>query len=90
MPIADQKKVQVAVNIIGREVQNIRDAVNRLNALKTKFITHNPDVTGTVLEGRTGKLNALITNLDAEVNNNADFDALIAEISPSHPENLLD
>ena len=90
MPIADEKKVQVAVNIIGREVQNIRDAIDRLNVLETKFIAHNPNVVGTVLQGRTGKLNALIVQLGAAVNNNADYDALIAAASPTHPENLLD
>ncbi len=49
--VADTKKVQTMVNVAGQQAQIVRDAVAQIKAVRVAFQTHNPDVTGTPLEG---------------------------------------
>ena len=64
MPLADKKKVQTMVNVSGDALVEIRKQVAILKVVRTKFQTHSPVTTGTVLQGITGTLNTLVNTLD--------------------------
>lgn len=81
--VADSKKVQTMINICADQAQIMRDAVSRMLAVRTAFTTHNPDITGTPLEGNVAVVNQAITDLNAEVSK-AIWDAMIAAKVPSH------
>lgn len=89
MPIADTKKVQTMVNIAGQQMEIIRAAVTTIETVKTAFQTHNPDVTGTPLEGNVAALNAALVALRTEVDKVV-WSGLIAAIVPSHRNKALD
>lgn len=92
MPVADTKKVQSMVNIAAEQGEIIRAAIQTLLDTKAIFVTIDPDVTGTPLEGQTGNLNNIINNIDTLVNvtDKAIWDELIAAKVPSHRGKALE
>jgi hypothetical protein len=89
MPISDTKKVQTMVNITGQQMQAIRAAVQAIKDVRTAFNTHNPDVTGTVLDGNLAALNSSLNAIDTEVAK-AVWTNLIAAVVPTHRGRALD
>lgn len=89
MPIADTKKVQTMINVAGQQMEIIRAAVDRMEAVKTAFQTHNPNVAGTPLEGNVAALNNALAALRTEVDK-AVWTGLIGAIVPSHGNGALD
>lgn len=89
MPQADSKKVQTVINTVGQQVQFMRDGMDRINEMKVKWAAHNPDVTGTPLDGNVAALNTAVTTLETALNS-AVFTGLIAAISPTHENKALD
>ena len=83
MAIADKKKVQTAINRVGEAVLAMRAADADISEVITLFVAADPDVRGTVLDGKVATLNAAIASLRVELNS-AVFDALIAAMVPSH------
>ena len=81
--VADTKKVQTMINICADQAQIVRAAIARMLAVRVAFATHNPDVTGTPLEGNVATVNQAITDLNAEANKSI-WDAMIAAKVPSH------
>lgn len=81
--VADTKKVQTMINICANQAQIARTAASRMLAVRTAFTTHNPDVTGTPLEGNVAIVSQAITDLSAEANKGI-WDAMIAARVPSH------
>ena len=89
MPIADTKKCQTLINVIGQEAQAIQIAVAAIKAMRTKFQANDPDVTGTALEGNIAAANTWIDQLDT-VANAAVANGFIANISPTHRNTALE
>lgn len=89
MPVADKKKVQTMINKMGQNAQIIRDAIADMKAVRTAFQTHNPDVTGTPLDGNVTAVNNALNVLDTEINK-AVWTGMIAAIVPSHRNKALD
>lgn len=86
---SDTKKVQSAINAVGREVAVMREAQARMNAVIAKFTAANPSVVGTPLQGNLATLNTALTTLNTALNS-AILTALIAAIVPSHEGKALD
>ena len=89
MAIADTKKVQTMLNIVGQQAQIVRDAVATMKAVRTAFNTINPDTTGTPLEGNEVIVSNAINDLDTEISK-AVWTQMIAAIVPSHKNDALD
>ncbi len=89
MATADTKKVQTMVNVAGQQMEIIRSAVTTMESMKTAFQAHDPDVTGTPLEGNVSALNSALTALRTEVDS-AVWTGLIAAIVRSHRNKALD
>ena len=89
MALADSKKVATMVNIVGQQAIIIRAAVAKIEAVRTKFQTINPDVTGTPLEGTVALVNGKIDDLVSAASG-AVIDGIIAAIVPSHRNGGLD
>ena len=89
MALADSKKVQTMINVLAASVEEVRDAVARMKAVRVKFQTHNPSVVGTPLEGNVAAVNSALNALDAEVSK-ALWTQLIAAKVPSHRNRALD
>ncbi len=89
MALSDKKKVQTMVNIVGQAVQEMRDGMTTILAIRVKFNEINPDVTGTPLDGNLAAVNAAINSLDAELGGPV-WDGMIAAIVPSHRNKALD
>ncbi len=51
MAINDKKKVQSLINLVAEEVEAIKASADRLEALRTKYVTQSVDATGTPLAG---------------------------------------
>ncbi len=89
MPIADSKKVQTLVNVIGQQTQVIRDAVDKIKEMRTTFTAVSPDVTGTPLEGNLAAVNSAIDSLDTEIAGPV-WTGMIDAICPSHRNKALE
>lgn len=89
MPIADSKKVQSMVNVVGQQAEIIRAAVQAMKDIRTAFNAINPDTTGTPLAGNEAAVSGAIDVLDTEANK-AVWTQMIDAVIPSHPNNLLD
>jgi hypothetical protein len=87
--VADSKKVQTMINVAADEVTTIREALVRLQAIKIKFQTANPDVSGTPLEGNVTALNNALTDLQTEADRTI-WTQLIAARVPSHRGKALE
>ena len=91
--VADTKKCQTMINIVGQQIQVVRVAINTMKLVRTAFTTINPDPTGTPLEGNVLLVNAALNALNDAVNtgtNNAVWDAMIAAIVPTHRNKALE
>lgn len=86
--IADTKKVQTLINIVGQNAQLIRDAVETMKATRTLFNTADPDTTGTPLAGKETAVSNLINNLDTEISAQGWTDMIDAVVS-SHRNKAL-
>lgn len=89
MNVPDSKKVQSAINAVGKNVQNMRAEMADIDAVIAKFTAANPSVAGTPLAGNVSTLNTALTNL-RNVLNSAVFTGLIAAISTTHQGKALD
>ncbi len=89
MPLADSKKVQTMINVVGQQAQIVRDAVVKMKATRTDFQADNPDTTGTPLEGNETAVSNAINDLDTEISK-AVWDQMIAAVIPSHRNKALD
>ena len=88
MPVADTKKVQTMLNIVGQQAQIVRDAVQTMNDVRTAFNAVNPDTTGTPLEGNAAIVSNAIDALDTEASK-AVWTQMIAAIVDSHRNEAL-
>ena len=88
MAIADTKKVQTMINIVGQQAVIIRNAVTAMEAVRTTFNSVNPDTTGTPLDGQTAAVSAAINAMRTEADK-AVWTAMIAAIVPSHRNEAL-
>jgi len=64
MAIADSKKCQTLINKAAEAAEQIQQAVAMLKTLRTKFQQHNPDTTGTPLEGNVAAISNWIDDVD--------------------------
>ncbi len=83
MPISDKKKVQSLINIVADEVDKLKAVAERLEALRTAFQAHNPDVTGTPLEGHVADV-AAWTDAVRAVADDAVANGFLAHRVPTH------
>ena len=88
MAVADTKKVQTMINIVGQQAQIIRDAVQTMKDVRTTFNAVNPDTTGTPLDGKAAIVSNAINDLDTEASS-AVWAQMIAAIVPSHRNEAL-
>ncbi len=90
MPIADSKKVAAAIHHLSRAAQAARAAVSRMEAIQAKFVTANPSVVDTPLQGNKAAVVNAVASLKAEVNKSV-WDAIIAadDAAPGASADLL-
>ncbi len=86
--IADTKKVQTMINVLADQMTIIRSAVATMVAVKTAYITINPDPTGTPLQGNVAAVNTALTALKSETDK-ALWTTLIKAKVPSHTNNAI-
>ena len=79
----DKKKVQTLINRAAADAQLIKDAADRLEALRTLYTSHNVDPTGTPLQGKVTAVSTWIDDVRA-VADAAVATQLIAAVVPSH------
>ena len=89
MPIADKKKVQTLVNVMGKQMQIMRGALVAMQSVKTKFDMANPNVIGTSLPGNVSALNGALSALQDAVNKNI-WTQIIAANVPTHRNKALE
>lgn len=89
MAVSDSKKCQTMINITGQQMQAMQVALTNILAVKAAFQTHNPDVTGTPLEGNVAAVNNWITSAESLLGS-AVVSQMIAAIVPSHRNKALD
>lgn len=69
--VSDTKKIQTMINVLADQMTIIRSAVDTMVAVKTAYISINPDTTGTPLDGNVSTVNsalkALKTQTDSSV-----------------------
>lgn len=83
MAISDNKKVQSPINIVADEVDKLKAVATRLETLRTAFQAHNPDVTGTLLDGHVAQVSAW-TDAARAVADDVVANAFLAERVPTH------
>lgn len=83
MPISDKKKVQTTINRLASAIEGVREAVDEMEAVRVLFVAHDPEVTGTALEGNKAAVATRIAALKAE-SDLAFWDALLAAVVPTH------
>jgi hypothetical protein len=81
--VADNKKCLSLINIVAEEVVKLQAISTRLQALRTAFQSHNPDTTGTPLEGHETTISNWVTDV-VNVANSAVPNGFIANVVPSH------
>ena len=86
--VPDTKKCADFVNIIATTMLAMRAEYAALTALRATFVSVNPSVTGTPLQGKVSALNTAYTALGTAVNDTA-WDSIIAAYVPSHLNNSL-
>lgn len=88
MAIADKKKCQTFINVVAEEVVKLQAVATRFEALRTVWQIHNPDTTGTPLDGH---LAAILTWIDSvrTVADNAVANGFIANVVESHRNKAL-
>ena len=79
----DSKKAQTLINRAAADAQLIKDAADRLDALRTLYTSHNVDPTGTPLQGKVAAVSAWIDAVRA-VADAAVANQLLAAVVPSH------
>ncbi len=89
MPIADTKKVQTMINIVGQEMVAVRESMSRMEAVRTRYNAHSPSTVGTPLDGNLTAVNNAMDALKAEVDK-AVWTQMIAAIVSSHKNKALD
>lgn len=89
MALADTKKVQTMINVLAEAAEDVRAAIERMKAVRTKFQAHNPDVTGTPLEGNVAAVNTALNALDTQTSK-AIWTQIIAAKVTSHRNRALD
>jgi len=89
MPIADKKKCQTLINIIGQQAQAVQTAAVIMQEMRAKFIAHDPDTTGTPLEGKVTQASAWIDSVVAAADSVV-ATAFINAIVPTHRNHALD
>ena len=69
MALADSKKIQTMVNILGQQAQIIRAAVATMRTVEIAYNALNPtpSVTGTSLQGNKAALAAGLNTIDTEI-----------------------
>jgi len=77
MANTDNKKVQVLINAAANSLSIMRAEMVKLNLVRTKFVTANPLVTGTPIEGIKAALDTELSALDTALNS-ANFDTVIS------------
>ena len=86
--VADVKKVQTMINVVGDELSIIKAAVARLENIRARFAAANPSTAGTVLQGNKVILNTALTALVTAVGNPV-WDAVINAKIDSHEGRAL-
>lgn len=81
--VSDSKKVQTFINRLANSVQEMRDQMVKINNMKQKFVTANPDVSGTPLDGNVIALNNNLSQLETELSRGI-WTTLINAKQPSH------
>lgn len=88
MALADTKKVQTMINIVAEQAEIIREAVEKMKAVRTLFNSVNPDTTGTPLAGNETAVSNAIDGLDTEAIKGV-WTQMIAAHIPSHRNQAL-
>lgn len=91
--VADTKKCQTMINVMADQAQAARSALSTMKTVRDLFNAHNPDVTGTPLEGNLSYINTAINDLDTALNSGANktvWDEMIAAYVPSHRSKALE
>jgi type II secretory pathway component PulL len=87
MTILDSDKVQHLIDVAAAEAEKLKACVSRLQAVRTAFQTHNPDTTGTPLEGKETLASNWIDNVTS-VANDVVADELMSHKSSRHRESI--
>lgn len=94
MALADTKRAQTFINILGYSAQNIRTEIQTMKDVRTLYQAQDPpvDLTGTPIEGQSAAINNALNALDTLVNttNDAQWSLLINSIVPSHRGEALE
>ncbi len=85
MAISDKKRVQTFINLLASTIEEVRG----LSDLRTLWISVNPDVTGTPLDGNVGATNTLVNDL-LTLANSATADTIVAAKVDSHRNKALE
>ena len=88
MPIADKKKCQTMINIVAQEVQKLQASATRLDTLRSLFVAHAPDTTGTPLDGHLPAISNWIDSVRAAADS-AVPNAFLAHVVPTHRDKAL-
>jgi len=86
--VADSKKCQTLINIVGESVTELKRLATRLKACRTAYQTQGVDPTGTPLDGNIPAISNWIDNVDA-VANSAVANGFVDAIVPTHKNNAL-
>lgn len=77
------------VNIMGKQAQIIRDAVDKMYAVQDAYVAASPDITGTPLDGvNLANIVNSMNAIDAEIGK-AIWSGMIAAIVPTHRDKAL-
>ena len=93
MAIADTKKCQTMINIMGQQAQIVRAAIETMKEVRATFTTINPDTTGTPLHGNVAYVNDALNALDTAVNsgvNGTVWTQMVAAIVETHRNAALE
>ena len=88
MALSDKKKVQTFVNVLGQQMQIMRDALAEIEITEALFNADNPSVIGTPLDGKLNQVNGAIPALTTQINK-AIWTDMINGIVPSHRNKAL-
>jgi len=83
MELSDKKKVATFIGVAAQAVNDLQASAFRLEHLRTLWGQHNPDVTGTPLEGHVADVSAWIDAVRA-VADNAVANGLVEHAVPTH------
>ena len=83
MEISGKKKITTIIGVAAEEAQKLKASADRLEKLRAFWSQHNPDPSGTPLEGNVQALSAWVDAVRA-VADNAVANALVTHAVPSH------